>query len=416
MFDPSKPALPVPGTDEFSSFWDPVIDKTVPEGGAKVIDKSGLWHIEGLYNFSRVIPVVDLMVGISNRIFSINSEGSIFIDEPGDPLLVHQFGAFAQLSKSFWNERFTATGSARYDKNEYFDGEITPRFSMVWAMDPNKHHNIRASYQTAFRFASVSDQWIDFDLGFFRAVGGQQRVQEKYGFFTNPLYPLSGSNPITDEPVTDQGPFEIPAFVPEKVTAMELGYKGLTFNKMLFIDTYIFQNTYNGFMTGQFLAQNPNTPEEQRYQTYISVDDPVSSWGWALSADFRLMKGFYTGGNISYNILQESSEETGRQARFNTPDYSFNIHLGNRELVKNVGFNINFRWQNDFLWQSNFGTATIPAFSTLDGHVSVKLPKLKSVLKIGGSNLLNTYYTTSFGSASVGGLYYVSINFDEFMN
>jgi hypothetical protein len=416
MLNVNQPALPIPGTAEFASYWNPVIDKTVPEGGAKVIDKSALYHIEGMYNFSRLIPVVDLLVGASHRIFSINSEGSIFFDEPGSPLYVHQFGAFAQLSRAFWNERFTATASARYDKNEYFDGEITPRFSIVWAMDPDKLHNIRASYQTAFRFASVSDQWVDFDLGFFRAVGGQRVVQEKYNFFTNPVYPLSGSNPITGEPDTDHGPFDIPVFIPEKVTAMELGYKGLTFNKMLFIDTYIYKNTYNAFMAGQFLVQNPNTPDEQRYQTYISVDEPVSSWGWAMGADFRLMKGFYTGGNIAYNVLQETAEETGRETRFNTPDYRFNIHLGNREIIKNIGFNVNYRWQNDFLWQSNFGTSTIPAFGTLDGHIAFKMPKMKSVFKVGGSNLLNHYYTTSFGSAAVGGLYYISWHFDEFMN
>ncbi len=415
VFNQSKVAIPIPGTPEFASYWDPIIDMTVPEGGAKVIDKSKIWHIEGMYDFSKLLPLVNFVVGMSHRINFINSEGSIFIDEPGDPLVVNQFGAFAQLSKGFWNERFKATASARYDKNQYFAGEVTPRFSVVWAMDPAKEHNIRASYQTAFRFASVSDQWVDFDLGFFRAVGGQRKVQDKYDFFTNPLFPLSGSNPIMDEPVTDQ-PFEIPIFGPEKVTAMELGYKGLSLHKMLLVDAYIFKNTYNGFITGQFLAQNPNTPDEKRYQTYISVDDPVSAWGWAFGADFRLMKGYYLGGNVAYNALQQGSEQTGRQTRFNTPDYRFNVNFGNRELVKNIGFNVSYRWQNSFLWESNFGTAQVPAYSTLDGHITYKITALNSSIKVGGSNLLNNYYTTSFGSANIGGLYYISWHFDEFMN
>ncbi len=47
---------------------------------------------------------------------------------------------------------------------------------------------------------------------------------------------------------------------------------------------------------------------------------------------------------------------------------------------------------------------------------SYHLSRIKSVLKLGGSNLLNRYYTTSFGTAQVGGLYYLSLTFDELMN
>ena len=60
--------------------------------------------------------------------------------------------------------------------------------------------------------------------------------------------------------------------------------------------------------------------------------------------------------------------------------------------------------------------AKMPAFGTLDANLAVKIPKIKSIVKIGGSNVLNNYYTTSFGSAQIGGLYYVSLMFDEFLN
>ena len=119
---------------------------------------------------------------------------------------------------------------------------------------------------------------------------------------------------------------------------------------------------------------------------------------------------------MAYNALQQGSEQTGRQTRFNTPDYRFNVNFGNRELVKNIGFNVSYRWQNSFLWESNFGTAQVPAYSTLDGHITYKITALNSSIKVGGSNLLNNYYTTSFGSANIGGLYYISWHFDEFMN
>lgn len=416
IFDSGEPAFPLTGTDEFNTLYNEIINTPISDGGAKVIDKSKLWHIEGMYNFSNKLKVVDLVIGASHRIYWINSEGTVFADEPGNPLSFYIFGAYGQLAKAFFNDRFKISASGRYDKHEKFEGEFTPRFSMVYSLDPNKEHNIRASYQSAFRFPSTSDQWTEIDVGYYLTIGGMPELQNKYDFDTNPVYPLSGSNPITDDPVVDDGPFVIPVFGPEKVTALELGYKGLNFNKMLFVDAYIYRNEYSGFIAAQLLAQNPYTPEERRFSTMISTADKVASYGWAIGTDLNLMRGYYMRGNISYNKLEDGMDEDGRQNRYNTPDYRFNVGFGNRHLMKNFGFHVNYRWQNEFLWESNFGVAQMPAFGTLDANVAVKIPKIKSVVKIGGSNILNKYYTSSFGSAQIGGLYYVSLTFDEFFN
>jgi hypothetical protein len=58
----------------------------------------------------------------------------------------------------------------------------------------------------------------------------------------------------------------------------------------------------------------------------------------------------------------------------------------------------------------------MPAYSMVDAHISLSIPNLQSRLKIGGSNILNSYYTTSFGSAQIGGLFYVSWTYDEVLN
>jgi hypothetical protein len=52
----------------------------------------------------------------------------------------------------------------------------------------------------------------------------------------------------------------------------------------------------------------------------------------------------------------------------------------------------------------------------VDAHISLSIPNLQPRLKIGGSNILNSYYTTSFGSAQIGGLFYVSWTYDELLN
>ncbi len=417
IFDPSKPALPLPGTEEFNNYYEQIINTPVKQGGAKVIDKSRLLHIEGMYNFTRMVKVFELLVGASVRHYAINSEGTVFIDEPGNPVHINQYGAFTQIAKQLLNEQLKVTVSARYDKNEFFEGRFTPRASVVLSLGQDLSHHIRSSVQTAFRFPSIADQMVNLDIGPYTVLGGLPAVHSLYNIPENPVYPLSGRNPITDEPVTENGPFIIPQFRPERVTAIEVGYKGLLFNKLLLIDTYIFGNRYNGFTATQLLAQNPDAEDEQRFQTTISTDFPVISYGYAVGAEFRVGRAALVRGNVSYNELGEIDDPPpGFSPQFNTPRFKFNLGYGNRYITRRIGFNINWRWQESFLWESPFGTAMIPAYSMVDAHISYSIPNLRSRLKVGGSNILNSYYTTSFGSAQIGGLFYVTWTYDELFN
>src|SRR5690606_39912800 len=97
----------------------------------------------------------------------------------------------------------------------------------------------------------------------------------------------------------------------------------------------------------------------------------------------------------------------------------------NRDLYgSGWGFGVTYRHQTDMVWQgtiasvdANIARVTkIPAYSTVDAQISKKLPAMKSIVKIGGTNIGNKLYTTGWGNPSVGGLYYLSITFDEFLN
>jgi len=417
IFDPSKPALPLVGTEEFNNSYQQIINTPVKQGGAKVIDKSSLLHIEGMYNFTRMVKVVELIAGISARYYSIDSEGTVFIDEPGNPVRIQQYGAFTQAARQLFSDHLKITASARYDKNEYFEGRFTPRVSFVLSLGEDLLHNIRTSAQTAFRFPSIADQMVNLNIGPYTVLGGLPETHALHDIPVNPVYPLSGRNPITDDPVTENGPYNIPAFRPERVTALEVGYKGLLLNKLLLLDTYIYGNEYNGFTAIQLLAQNPNTENELRYQTTVSTDFPVYSYGFALGAELRVGRIALLRSNLSYNEMGEIKDPPpGFSPQFNTPRFKFNFGYGNRYLTRSLGFNINWRWQESFLWESPFGIATIPAYSMVDAHISLSLSNLHSLVKIGGSNLLNNYYTTSFGSAQIGALYYISWTYDNIFN
>jgi outer membrane receptor protein involved in Fe transport len=243
-------------------------------------------------------------------------------------------------------------------------------------------------------------------------------VQNKYGFDTIPLYPLSGRNPVKDKPITENGPIVLPGLGPEKVRSTEIGYKGLLFNKKLFMDAYGYYNMYKGFEAVQLVAQlaaDAGTEKDQYYQTYFTTSTPVSSVGWALGLDYKLPDGMMLKGNVTWDKLLDDITDPGVETRFNTPEYRTNFSVGHNEIMHNLGFNVNLHWQSAFIWESGFGAGRIPANATVDAHISYKVTAMKTVIKLGGSNITNHYYTTSFGSAQIGGLYYISLVYEDIM-
>ena len=81
-------------------------------------------------------------------------------------------------------------------------------------------------------------------------------------------------------------------------------------------------------------------------------------------------------------------------------------------MVKNIGFNITWRWQDAFLWESPLVTGGISAYNTIDAQVTFRVPKLYSQIKMGGANIFNHRYLQYAGGPTIGGLYYVAITVD----
>ena len=418
IFNSSKPVFPVHGTSEFNTMMDEITSTSINEGGARVFDNSRIYQVEGMYNFKNVIHFMEMQIGASNRFYFVNSNGTIFFDKPGNPININQFGTFVQINKNFINDHLRITSAFRFDKNQYFKAQYTPRFSLIYFPDKKKEHSIRGTFQTAYRFPSIADQWVDVNAGIFRTIGGMSGVQNKYKFNSIPLYPMSGRNPVKDKPVTENGPIVLPGLSPEKVASIEIGYKGLFLGKKLFLDTYVFYNKYKGFEAVQLVAQlaeDAMTEKDLLYQTYFTTDQPVSSFGWAVGIDYMTPVGILIRSNVAYNKLLESINAPGVEAGFNSPEYRANLSVGHHAIIPNLGFNVNFHWQSGFLWEAGFGAAKIPAFTTLDAHISYKVSAIKTVFKLGASNILNNYYTTSFGSAQIGGLYYISLVYEDIM-
>ena len=141
----------------------------------------------------------------------------------------------------------------------------------------------------------------------------------------------------------------------------------------------------------------------------MNAQGSVNSYGGALGLDYLVGK-YNISGNVSYNQIGDLPVNYIND--FNTPKIRYNLGFGNKEIVKNFGFNVAYRWQDRFYWNSSFASGEVPAYSSLDAQVSLKIPSVMSVIKLGGSNVLNKYYTTSFGNPMAGAIYYVGITFN----
>jgi iron complex outermembrane recepter protein len=94
----------------------------------------------------------------------------------------------------------------------------------------------------------------------------------------------------------------------------------------------------------------------------------------------------------------------------NSPENRFNLTFSNPKVTDKIGFSLAFRW-TDKMWveQGNTqGDILLDAWSTLDASITYRVPTIKSIVKLGASNLLNKYYSQGYGLAQIGGLYYVS--------
>ncbi len=441
----------LPGTQNFKDMEASLRATSIADGGARFLDKSDMYHAEGLYNFSNLIDpaTVELIAGANYRQYALNSEATLFaLDDSGDEYTINEWGAYVQASKSLLDDNLNLSASMRYDKNEYFDGQLSPRVSAIYTLAND--HNFRVSYQNGFRMPTTQDQFIQLDVVSRLLIGSNQDLVDRYRFETNTVYTaqsvqaaratLNNGGSAADARAQLEA-VEFEEFKTEKISTYEVGYKALLGERLL-VDAYYYYSSYTDFIAeiqfiqgvpngltndpGSFDADSPAGQDAiinggvltQEYGFDVNADGTVNSHGFGLSLDYSLDGGYTVGGNVSYNELLDEQDliDQGFRSSYNTPKWRYNVRLQNRDVVNNVGFNLVYRWQDAYFWDSSFGEGVVPAYGTLDAQVSYKLPQYKTIVKIGGSNILNERYTTSFGNPKLGAIYYVSLTFDQFLN
>lgn len=413
-----------------NSLFKTVASTPISKGGGKFLDQSRLSVAEGTLNLTEMLNLnkydIDWLVGGSTKLYTLNSQGTLFADTTGR-IYISETGAFSQISKKFFGDILKLSFSGRYDKNINFKGKFTPRFSAVVKLAED--NNIRLSYQSAYRFPSTQNQWINLLVGGgTRLMGGLPQLRDYYKFNTNPAYTLASVNQFGAAAATGNvNPALLKQqvfgeFKPESMNSFEVGYKTLIAKKLL-IDFYAYTGRYENFISGVTVLQSRNAASpspldvldaSKRIAYSISTNSTanVSTKGWGASVDYLLPNRFVFTANLFTDEIGELPK--GFISYFNTPTWRANFALSHPGLLMNnrLGFNVNLHYQDELMYEGTFVTGQIPSVNTLDAVVTYKVPKYKSLVKIGGTNIMNKYYNTSFGSPAIGGLYYISFAYN----
>jgi hypothetical protein len=204
---------------------------------------------------------------------------------------------------------------------------------------------------------------------------------------------------------------------PETVASYEIGYKGLIGSKLM-VDAYAYYAVNKDFIASIAVGQsatgtpegflNPGTTRNFSYNQ--NTDQNVKTYGWGLTAEYQLPSRYVVYGNIYSDDLSEVPADF--VAYFNAPLYRFNLGVRNENVWENLGFNVVYKWQDKNRYEGTFVAGTLPSFGWLDAQVSYRMPKYKSTFRLGGTNVLNNYQRTGYGSPYIGGLYYISYGYN----
>lgn len=201
--------------------------------GASLLEKSKIFNGEIQYNVDALENALRVILGVSGRYFEVDTDTTLMKDKHVD----RAGGAFGQIEYSpvDWI-KFVAAG--RYDRSTLHKGQFSPKGAIVWSPSPD--HSLRATINQAFQVPNYSE--------FFLSVGaGSANVS----LFRSPL------NPNGTIPVLARGNSTLNV---EKVTGYEVGYKGIFFDKKVFVTVDAYFNNAKDFITDLLQGVNPVYP------------------------------------------------------------------------------------------------------------------------------------------------------------
>ena len=405
-----------PDSPEFRAAFDSITSLLAnSEGGTKFFDRSALLHTHGEYRFDdvyqgEVLNDLDFRVGANARFYFPNSQGSILLDTNGVNINTYEFGIYAGTGLSFLENKLKVNGTVRLDKHQNFKYLVSPAGSIVY--QPSKNNFFRATISSAIRNPTLTDQYLNYNVGPAILRGNINGVSGLYdaGSFVDFLN--SGLKDTLQL-------IEIPAIQPENVRTFELGYRTTLFDA-LYLDFGYYFSRYKNFIGFEFgidadIPDGVSTPSNVTvFRVSSNARDIVTTQGFSAGFSYYFAKLYQVRGNYSFNQLNTQSDDPIIPA-FNTPKHKYNVGLSGRNItinpgfkIENVGFSLNYKWIQGFLFEgSPQFTGLVPTYNLVDAQINWK-SSFNTTFKLGASNILNNRSFQTYGGPRIGRMIYLS--------
>ena len=423
-----------PGSKEFDSAYNYVTTHSPVENGGSLKSTSKAFSTEFIYDFKSIFKQFSLISGVNYKLNAPATLGTVFNDKT-TPIYTNELGGFAQASKSFWNERLKFQASVRLDYMQRFDPTFSPRASTVLLLGKKKQHAFRISTQIGYRFPALIDQFSNIPAVGATTLGGFYSDAENLNLvhknangssFVNMYiqnsvnsYFATGDSNLLVKPVVRN-------LAPERLNSFEFGYRTFLFDQLETDINYYYSHYQNLIITQQFIGAsnqidtiNAEYIKDPRktliYRMPVNSQVPAEAFGFSCMLNYYLSRKIIVIGNYNYNQMIENVNFLKQDfiAAFNTPQHKFNIGVNGIKIKNHFGFSSNLKWVDQIYFKEYNKEGTVNAYYNIDLMVSYTLPKLKTMIKIGGTNITNQRYTQSLGAPTIGAMYYFSILFDE---
>jgi outer membrane cobalamin receptor len=225
--------------------------------------------------------------------------------------------------------------------------------------------------------------------------------------------------------------FNEPPIRPEQVQSIEVGWRGILFEKLWFDMSYYY-SSYKHFIGYKFavdiLAFEPQTGFPLFFDILrisANAQSRVTTQGFSIGGDYHVGQFVTLSGNYSWNVLNKKGTDDPIVPAFNTPEHKFNIGISGHgmpipifgSLNHGFGFNINYKWIEGFIFEgSPQFTGFVPTYDLLDMQVNWRITKLNTTVKVGASNVLNNKQFQTYGGPRIGRLAYISFLYQGKVN
>ncbi len=411
-----------PGTSQFNTALNTMTSNPFKIGsGAVIVDNSQVIDADLIYDFEDSLEFANIIAGASYRSSELDTDGTLYTDYDG-PITYYQYGAFVQAKKDLFNDFVSVTASLRYDKSEFFDANITPRLGLLFNLSENQ--NIRVSYQQGFRNPTNQDQYIALDAGAAILLGSSPDSIDRYtqtvALENNSTATITGDYIFTPgvAKLLNGADANLEHVDSEFVRSLDLGYRynsnGFTFDLSAYYsdyDDYIGATNVIIPVLGAGITDPIGQGSYAIYSVDSNQDEDFKSYGVNVSATQALSQNLlvnlvYEFNELDYTVGNDPSFETS----WNTPTHRVKAGLSGN--FNPISFNVNARYNTEYLFESTFVDEMIDANTVVDAQITVDLAKLNAKLRVGGNNIGGNEYVSLAGSGRIGSIYYTSILFD----